>query len=114
MNPKIIINQSINPKTRQLFSLGHELGHIWLGHSQGNPLSEAEADYFSGYLFAPHPLIMQNKLFSADSIASTFKTGNWCANIAFNQAVERVRKGSNLLLPHEQWIIDNIILRGIE
>ena len=106
-NPKIIIKTKGLPETRKDFTLGHELGHIWLEHAEEDPLREAEADYFSGYLLAPHPLIVHYGLLKS-GLASAFGIGSWCADIACSQAFERIKRGSNVALPHERWLLDNV------
>lgn len=78
--------------TRLAFSKGHELGHIYLDHgSRTDRHAEDEADYFSGYLLAPHPLIQKHGL--RGSVARTFGVGSWCADIAIKQLDERLRWG---------------------
>lgn len=104
---KILINSSVKPATRKPFNLGHELGHMWLEHSEEDPLRETEADYFSGYILAPHPLIARFKLLES-GLAEAFDIGSWCADIACAQALERIRRGPSKPLPHEQWLLDNI------
>lgn len=110
-DPKIVFKRDIKPSTRKPFNLGHELGHIWLEHSEEDPLHETEADYFSGYILAPHPLISRFELLES-GLASAFGIGSWSADIACTQAFERIRRGPSRPLPHEQWLLDNITFEG--
>jgi hypothetical protein len=107
-NPKIIVKSNVYPRTRLLFSLGHELAHVWLEHPEENNHYEEEANYFSGYLLGPHPLILQQEIETIDEIASAFNMGHWSAEIAKNQVLERLRNGPRKSLFHEQWLIKNI------
>ena len=98
--------------TRLTFSKGHELGHIYLGHgSRTDGHAEDEADYFSGYLLAPHPLIQKYGL--RGSVARTFGVGGWCADIAIKQLDTRLRWGGHAK-EHEARLIrmSTILLEG--
>lgn len=86
--PIILYNDYVLPTHRRRFSMGHEIAHIWLGHKEQTAENEQVADYFSGYLLAPHPLIIKHKLW--DSIKMCFETTDWCARFAFDQARERM------------------------
>lgn len=57
MRYRILYNSdySAASMTRRRFTIAHEIGHIWLEHSDSSR-NELEADYFAGYLLAPHPL----------------------------------------------------------
>lgn len=94
---------------RLRFTGGHELGHIVLEHAEDDPDREAEADYFSGYLLAPHPLVA--KASQGVSIAEKFGISGSCAQFASDQAADRYREGG-LWLPHESWILDHIVWEG--
>lgn len=56
---------------RLRFSLAHELGHIFLNHSDDNHYSEEEANYFASQIVA-HDAIVINML-----------SGNWNADMDF-------------------------------
>lgn len=45
-------------RKRQRFSLAHELMHIILGHTEQNPVNEAEANFGATYLLAPTSLAL--------------------------------------------------------
>lgn len=94
---------------RLRFNGGHELGHIVLEHAEDDPNREAEADYFSGYFLAPHPLVM--KISQGASIAERFGISGSCAQFARDQAADRYREGGPWL-PHERWIFDHVVWKG--
>ena len=99
----ICYNDSIQPITRQRYSIAHEIGHIRLEHDRAdNRQSEAEADYFAGYLLAPHPLIIHYNLFGRT--AEIFKVSQQAADIADHQAKIRSRYSSQLK-PYEHTLI---------
>lgn len=94
---------------RLRFSGGHELGHIVLEHSEDYPDREAEADYFSGYLLAPHPLVITTP--QGIFIAERFGISASCAGFAIDQAHDRRLEGAPWL-PHERWLLDHAVWRG--
>lgn len=94
---------------RARFSGAHELAHIFLGHSEESPFKEEEADYFVGYLLAPHPLILT--LPKDAAVAERFGVSGQCASFAIDQANNR-RKESSFWEPHEQWLVNNAVWRG--
>lgn len=94
---------------RARFSGAHELAHIFLGHNEKSPHKEDEADYFAGYLLAPHPLILTMPKDAV--VADRFGVSGQCASYAIDQANRR-RRESPLWEPHEQWLVNNAIWRG--
>lgn len=98
--------------TRARFSGGHEVGHIWLEHEEDTPGREKEADYFSGYLLAPHPLIMAlPKNLTSAEVGEIFGISEQSARFAMDQANERYKEGLPLR-PHEKWILKNVQWKG--
>ena len=96
---------------RSRFSGGHEIGHIWLEHEENTPDREVEADYFSGYLLAPHPLIITMENLSVIEVSERFGISGKCAAFAIDQANARRREGGSWR-PHEKWLLENIQWRG--
>lgn len=95
---------------RTRFSGAHEIGHIVLEHKDGNNrIAEEEADYFAGYLLAPHPLILAAN--NKHHVADRFGVSGSCASFACDQAILRSREGQ-LWRPHEKWLLDNITWEG--
>lgn len=94
---------------RSRFSGGHEIGHIALGHREDTPDREREADYFSGYLFAPHPLVLKCK--PNFSLGEVFGVSDDCASFAYDQAQARRRENVSWR-PHEQWLLENAVWKG--
>lgn len=96
---------------RSRFSGGHETGHIWLEHEEDTPNREAEADFFSGYLLAPHPLIITMGDPSAVEVSERFGISRDCAAFAIDQANERKREGAPWRT-HEEWLLKNVQWKG--
>ena len=96
---------------RARFSGGHELGHIWLEHGEDTPNQEAEANYFSGYLLAPHPLIVQMENPSVSEVRECFGVSRDCASRAITQANARKREDQPWR-PHEEWLLKNVQWKG--
>lgn len=94
---------------RSRFSGGHEVGHVVLAHREDTPDREREADYFSGYLLAPHPLVLNCPV--GYSVSEVFGVSEKCAQFACDQARARKSEGGPWL-PHEQWLLDNIVWKG--
>lgn len=94
---------------RARFSGGHEIGHVYLGHGEDTPDREEEADYFSGYLLAPHPLIIAR---CKDlPVSDVFGISAKCAHKAARQAAARRREGGTWR-PHEEWLLRNVVWEG--
>lgn len=100
---------------RLRFTIAHEIGHIWLEHPRGDCLFESQAEYFAGYLLAPHPIIIKLNLQIID-IQQYLQLSAPAAKRAYEQARERVErwradprreKGD-----YELWIVDNLQLSG--
>lgn len=97
---------------RSRFSGGHEIGHIILEHLEGGGVNEEEADYFSGYLLIPHPLVIaMGSDATVASIAERFGISRPCASVALDQAHARRNEGG-LWRTHERWLIDNATWKG--
>lgn len=94
---------------RSRFSGGHEIGHIVLEHKEGMPDCEREADYFAGYLLAPHPLVLKCR--SNFSLSEVFGVSGECASFAYDQAQIRLREGGPLR-SHEKWLLEKAVWRG--
>ena len=80
-------------KSRQRFSLAHEIGHIILGHKMQSPENEEEANFVAEYLLAPTSLVMisgaekymQDPIF----IVKAFNVSLDVAYIAANHMINR-------------------------
>lgn len=94
---------------RARFSEGHEIGHIHLNHKENTPNREEEADYYSGYLLAPHPLIHTGSTIA--SVASRFGISQQCASFACSQTKARHKEGGPWR-PYEKWLIDHATWEG--
>lgn len=96
---------------RSRFSGGHETGHIWLEHEEDTPDRESEANYFSGYLLAPHPLIITMENSSVAEVSERFGISGDCAAFAIDQANVRKHEGDPWRL-HEEWLLKNVRWKG--
>ncbi|MBE6465802.1 ImmA/IrrE family metallo-endopeptidase [Denitrobacterium detoxificans] len=106
----IAVNDEIGSNfCRARFSGGHEIGHAFLGHEPNTPHCEEEADYFSGYLLAPHPLILVKP--SNASIEDRFGVSKKCADFAADQAVRRDNENAPWR-HHERWLLENATWKG--
>lgn len=94
---------------RSRFSGAHEVGHVLLAHREDTPDREREADYFAGYLLIPHPLVLNSP--EGHSLSEVFGVSERCASLALDQAEARKAEGVPWL-PHEQWLLDNIVWKG--
>lgn len=107
---KMVVNDTEGSRVvRSRFSGAHEIGHIWLDHDENQSGKEAEADYFAGYLLAPHPLVMRCR--NALEVQERFGISAPCAEFAWDQAHDRVDEGP-WWRPHELWLLNNIEWRG--
>lgn len=95
---------------RSRFSGAHELGHVLLDHPDDDWPNEEEANYFGGYLLAPHPLVLLLGD-DTDAIAETFGISRACASFALDQARSRRRDGRPCQ-PHEKKLLDNVTWKG--
>lgn len=107
--PYIFVNEAVSPQSRFGFSVCHEIAHWWLGHEIGINVEEEEANYFAGYLLAPHPLII-NRGLNQLQVQNIFGIGEWPAEIAIKQA-HRARRHRQNWREHEEWILKNLILQ---
>lgn len=96
---------------RSRFSGGHETGHIWLEHEENTPNREGEADYFAGYLLAPHPLVIAMGKPSVTEVSERFGISKDCAAFAIDQADARRREGRPWR-SHEKWLLENTQWKG--
>ena len=114
MRYRILYNSdySAASMTRRRFTIAHEIGHIWLEHSDSSR-NELEADYFAGYLLAPHPLILRLQL-EAWQLQGLFEISYPAAQRAHRQAHQRLAQWLSdprrTYGHHEHWILDNMTL----
>lgn len=94
---------------RSRFSGAHEIGHIVLEHPRGGGLYELEADYFAGYLLAPHPLV--SVLADRANITDKFGISQQCASFAIDQTNARLSE-RHPWRKHEEWLLEHATWRG--
>ena len=67
------------PSRRIRFTIMHELGHIFLDHTEHSDLAESEANYFAKYALAPPPLVHTLQIQDYVELADTFDISYECA-----------------------------------
>ncbi len=75
----IYYNDIDNNKTRQRFSIFHEIGHFVLGHKEESELARLEANFFACYAIAPLPLVWKTNSNSIPKICKKFNVSFECA-----------------------------------
>ena len=56
----VLYNQSLFPH-RKKWTIAHELGHIYLGHTEDNDIAEIEAHFFAAQLLMPEQVVLYLK-----------------------------------------------------
>ena len=72
-------------KERLRFTIGHEIGHIRMGHRGESELARRIADYYSAYLLAPTPWIYNAGCDDYTDVANTFFVSEPCAMRCFTR-----------------------------
>ena len=72
-------------KERFRFTIGHEIGHIRMGHRGESELARRIADYYSAYLLAPTPWIGNAGCEDFKDVATEFYLSEPCAMRCFNR-----------------------------
>lgn len=73
----VLYNEDVADWRRRNFTLAHELGHIFLNHTDDGPAEEQEADAFAAQLLLPRILVdqlarMWNGQLTADELSDIF------------------------------------------
>ncbi len=100
------------PQNRIRFSIMHEIGHIWLDHSEHSDLAEVEANYFASYILAPLPLIYVLKLDDINKIAVAFFISSECAGHIMEQYENWLNYGGRYYTDYEKQILSQIEFVG--
>ena len=72
-------------KERLRFTIGHEIGHIRMGHRCESELARRIADYYAAYLLAPTPWIGQAGCDDYTDVANAFFVSEPCAMRCFTR-----------------------------
>lgn len=72
-------------KERFRFTIGHEIGHIRMGHKGESELARRIADYYSAYLLAPTPWIGNSGCEDFKDVATEFYLSEPCAARCFDR-----------------------------
>lgn len=110
---KIYVRKDNRFPLRSYFSLAHEIAHWWLEHLTLDVYAEDEADYFAGYPLAPHPLILRHQL-TQEKISKYFNIGDYATKVAYDQAWRRYKLRGSDKLPHEDWILNNLVIQDLK
>ncbi len=89
----ILYNECSQRPERQNWTLAHEIGHIYLGHSSDDELSEIEAHWFAAELLVPRVLLEEiaedyrscEKTITAGIVQRMFGVSNQAANKALRR-----------------------------
>ncbi len=92
-NKVVIYHKSFGMRERLRFTIGHEIGHIRMGHRGESELANRVANYYSAYLLAPTPWIWQAGCDDYVDVAEKFLVSKMCALRCF----ERYENWSNIL-----------------
>ena len=79
LNSYVIFYDDSHSKSRQKFTIMHEIGHIQMKHNQESALAERVANHFAAYALAPTPLIYLYKCEDVFDIELTFLISRPCA-----------------------------------
>jgi len=102
----ILYNARAGPLSRQRFTLAHEVGHIYLGHTSDNPENERQANAFAAELLMPRVLAarllagLPSRTDPADALARTFAVSTEMAHQNLRHLGE-----SAVLTPQEQELL---------
>lgn len=100
-----IYYNDLMPERRIRFTIMHELGHIWLDHTEHSELAEAEANFFAKYSLAPPPLIHQLQIEDYIELAEKFELSEDCAYFAMQFYAKWLRFGPRDYQTHELKLI---------
>lgn len=101
----ILYNQDINNSGRLNWTLAHEIGHIYLGHTKDGEIEEKEAHWFAAQLLMPEYAIryIEQKLGSVFQLDLLF-----CFNVSKDAASNRLKSISKKYvrkLNHEEMTV---------
>ena len=83
------------------FTLLHEIGHIWLKHTEASDLADAEADFFAKFAQCPPVLIYKYGLTNVGQIMNRFEISYGAACNAFDYYHKWLRYGSRNYTDYE-------------
>jgi len=84
-NTFIIYYRPDGMKERLRFTIGHEIGHIRMGHKGESELARRIADYYAAYLLAPSPSIGHAGCEDFADVAKAFGISDPCAMRCFDR-----------------------------
>lgn len=100
----IYYNDNLPPR-RIRFTIMHELGHIFLDHTEHSDLAESEANYFAKYALAPPPLVHELEIEDYVELADRFDISYECAYYCMKKYNSWLRYGSKYYQDNEITLI---------
>lgn len=91
MIPYIFYNDMV-PKSKQRYTLAHEVKHIVLGEEDPSIKEDAKAEYFAKVFLAPKILVLQNNDISENFIKERFDVSYECSHYILIGIHNRVKK----------------------
>jgi len=83
----------------------HEIGHIYLGHTEDSELAEKEVKFFAKYALAPPVLIQKLKLSTIEEICENFDVSYEAAYYALIYYNKWLQYGGIFYKPYERRLI---------
>ena len=80
---------------RYRYTLMHEAGHFWLGHTCASELAESEADFFAKYSLAPPVLVNYFGCNDYIHLMSIFQLSEEAAEYAWNYYTRWLHRGDD-------------------
>ena len=93
------------PSRRIRFTIMHELGHIFLDHTEHSDLAESESNYFAKYALAPPPLVHTLQIQDYVELADRFDISYECAFYCMQKYSKWFRYGAADYLDNELALI---------
>lgn len=87
---------------RYRYTLMHEAGHFWLGHTCTSNLAESEADFFAKYSLAPPVVVNYCECSNHIHLMSTFQLSQEAAEYSWNYYMRWLRRDEEYLSDQER------------
>ena len=87
---------------RYRYTLMHEVGHYWLGHTCTSELAESEADFLAKYSLAPPVVVNYYECRDYIHLMSVFHLSEEAAKYAWNYYMRWLHRGDDSLSEQEK------------
>jgi len=98
---------------RYRYTLMHEVGHYWLGHTCTSKLAESEADFFAKYSLAPPVVVNYYECRDYIHLMSVFHLSEEAAKYAWNLYVRWLNRDGDGLSEQEKRLCRLLDIRQI-